>query len=295
MSVHGAGWSVPNYLDRLGVGPADHPSVAGLHALHRAHVTRVPYENVWIWLGERASIDPAESAARIISGRGGYCFQLNGAFSLLLDSLGYQVQLHVGGVTGRDEATPVGADGNHLALTVHGLPAAQAPAGAWLVDVGLGDALHEPLPLVPGRYDQGDFSYRLSRSEVVAGGWRFDHDSAGCFSRMDFDPGPATPADFAEMHQRLSTDPESHFLQTLTVQRRDEAGMHLLRGCALSTITGAGTTKRLYDTEPAWFELLARDFGLHLTHVDHAGRQRLWTRVSAAHQRWLAESAATVR
>ena len=78
--------------------------------------------------------------------RGGYCFHLNGAFSELLRSLGYDVVRHVGGVHG-----PEGATGeemaNHLVLTVRNLPNDANPDGTWYVDVGLGDALHEPLPL----------------------------------------------------------------------------------------------------------------------------------------------------
>lgn len=286
-------WSVSAYLDRLGASRDDHPSVAGLRALHRAHVARVPYETVWIWLDEPATVDPAASAARIVAGRGGYCFQLNGAFSLLLNALGYQVKLHAGGVTGRDSAEPVGANGNHLVVTVHGLPSTDAPEGEWLVDVGLGDALYEPVPLRPGRYRQGAFIYQLSRSEVVPSGWRFDHDPAGCFGRMDFDPSPAVAADFVEMHQQLTTDPQSHFVRTITAQRRDEEGMYLLRGCVLNTVTGEGTVKEVYDTASAWFDLLDAGFGLHLTDIDSERRAWLWARVSAAHQRWLSESAST--
>ena len=40
--------------------------------------------NLWIWLGEKATVDPDESVRRILRGRGGYCYHLNGAFSALL-------------------------------------------------------------------------------------------------------------------------------------------------------------------------------------------------------------------
>ena len=66
--------------------------------------------------------------------------------SELLLALGYDVSRHVGGVHG-----PVGpAEGdltNHLVLTVRGLPTDAHPDGTWYVDAGLGDALHEPMPL----------------------------------------------------------------------------------------------------------------------------------------------------
>lgn len=54
-------------------------------------------------LGENWGLDPIASAHRIaLHGRGGYCSHLNGAFAELLDSLGYHVHRHVGGVHGPD-------------------------------------------------------------------------------------------------------------------------------------------------------------------------------------------------
>lgn len=209
------------------------------------------------------------------------------------DALGYQVKLHASGVTGRDSAEPMGANGNHLVVTVHGLHSADAPEGEWLVDVGLGDALYEPLPLRPGRYRQGAFVYQLSHSEAVPSGWRFDHDSAGCLGRMDFAPRPAVTADFVAMHQQLTTDPQSHFVRTITAQRRDEAGMYLLRGCVLDTVTGEDTVKEVGTTP--------RRPGSTCSTAGSVCASPKWTargghgcgRRSAPHQRWLSESAST--
>jgi N-hydroxyarylamine O-acetyltransferase len=127
------------YLRRLGLDAVP-PSVEALQRLHRRHVERVPYETMWIHLGEAWGIDLDDAVARIAGqGRGGYCFHLNGALSELLRSLGYAVTRHVGGVHGPD-----GPDGemmsNHLVLTVSGLPASHNPSGTWYVDAGLGDA-----------------------------------------------------------------------------------------------------------------------------------------------------------
>jgi arylamine N-acetyltransferase len=80
------------YLRRLGVDDAGPPSAAALAALHRAHVVRVPYETIEIQLGRPTTVDPHEAAERIVEcNRGGYCYHLNGAFSLLLYALGYDV------------------------------------------------------------------------------------------------------------------------------------------------------------------------------------------------------------
>jgi len=88
------------YLQRLAVERLGEPSVAGLHALHRAQVERVAYETIGINAGQLIPLEPTASAKRIIAGWGGYCYNLNGAFAMLLSALGYQVRLHIGGVTG---------------------------------------------------------------------------------------------------------------------------------------------------------------------------------------------------
>ena len=130
------------YLARLGIARAE-PSIAYLFELHRAHVAKVAYTNLQIIKDMPASIAPEVSVAEVLASRNGYCFHLNGAFSWLLRSLGFQVSLHRGYVVrlGQTEASL-----NHLVLVVHDLD------GMWFVDAGLGDALYEPLPLTPGKY-----------------------------------------------------------------------------------------------------------------------------------------------
>ena len=136
----------------------------------------VPKETLWIPAGECWSTDPVKAAERIaFDGRGGYCYHLNGALGLLLSSLGYEVHGHVGGVQA-GEPSPE-AMGNHLVLTVTSLPSDVNPSGQWYVDTGLGDALYEPLPLVPGTYVQEPFRLTLERTDDQS--WTLVHDPAG--------------------------------------------------------------------------------------------------------------------
>ncbi|MFF5209500.1 arylamine N-acetyltransferase [Streptosporangium sp. NPDC000396] len=272
------------YLRRLRVKIDGPPSAETLCLLHRAHVERVPYENLEIWLGRPTTVDPTESATRIIRGRGGYCYHLNGAFSLLLEALGYRVTRHFGGVQ-NDAETPAGARGNHLVLTVSGLPGPDNPGGEWLVDQGLGDGLHDPLPLVEGVYRQGPFTYGLRPSEAEPGGWRFDHDPRGSFLGMDFRPEPAEMSAFAAMHEFLSTSPESGFVRVATVQRRDAGGADILRGLVLTRL-GDREHTQIVETEHDYFEMLADVFALPLDDVTPAERAKLWQRLWTAHERW---------
>ena len=276
------------YLARLGVD-AEPPSAGALFRIHRAHAERVPYETLWIHLGERWSVDPTEAATRIATrGRGGYCFHLNGALAELLTTLGYDVRRHVGGVHG--PAGPAEAEmTNHLVLTVRNLPTAANPGGRWYVDVGLGDALHEPLPLVAGDYRQGPFRLVLAETPGGVGDWHLTHDPAGGFAGMAWRAAASGTDAFAERHAWLSTSPESGFVKVLTAQRRDATGVDILRGLVLQRV-GSGAYEVTLATEPELADALGDVFGLDLGRAGDAVRAALWERVHAAHRAWRAAS-----
>jgi arylamine N-acetyltransferase len=291
-----AALDIGGYLARLGIADPGPPSAEGLRALHAAHVERIPYEALEIQLGRPTTVDPHESAERIVCRhRGGYCFHLNGAFSLLLAGLGYDVTWHRGGVQNRSDPVPVGAIGNHLPLTVAGLPSPDSPSGDWLVDVGLGDGLHEPLPLRTGRYRQGPFTYELRPSVVEPGGWRFEHDRLGSFTGMDFRPQLANVEDFVERHRFLSTSPDSGFVRTCSVHRRDARGVDVLTGCVLRRVGDGAAPERVLDTPSDWFGALADVFDLPLTDVADRARGELWARVWKAHEAWVARDSSPRR
>lgn len=275
---------VDAYLARLGLD-AEPPSAAALFRLHRAQVERVPYETLWIHLGEGWDIDVAGSFRRIATeGRGGYCFHLNGAFSELLRALGYRVERHVGavehhrGVTGDELA-------NHLVLTVHDLPDGTNPRGDWYVDAGLGDALHEPLPLRAGTYDQPPFQLALDETPGATGNWRLTHDPAGGFARMFWRSAPAAMDEFAERHRWLSTSPDSGFVKVLTVQRRDATGIDVLRGLSLLRI-GSDARESTIATERELIETLNDRFGLRLGAAYDERLTAFWNKAEAAHRKW---------
>ncbi|WP_436492528.1 arylamine N-acetyltransferase family protein [Actinokineospora sp. HUAS TT18] len=269
------------YLARLGWRSVPPPTLETLNALHRAQVERVPYETVWIALGESRTIDPLDSVRYLLRGRGGYCYHLNGALGTLLDWLGFDVHWRVGGVQGTAEDAR-GATGNHLVLEVHDGDDRR------LVDTGLGDGLHEPVPLVESAFTQGPYDFALRPSET---GWRFDHDPDGSFLGMDFAPEQAEVEDFTAEHERLSTSPESGFVRVVTASRRDADSVTELRGRVLKHTDKSGAVKTEIDTRADYFQLLADTFRLPLPDVTAERRDALWTRVTADHEAYLAARA----
>jgi arylamine N-acetyltransferase len=272
---------VERYLARLEVPAPPAPTAAALGDLVRAHARRVPFENLLIQLNRPASLSTAVTVDRIARGGGGYCLELNGAFGALLAALGFDVRQHEGRVWYREPGPPDPVV-NHLALTV-----CCADGSWWFAEVGMGDAMCEPIPLEPGGYPQGPFDYRLEAIAGTAGQcWRFHHDPRGSFGGMDFSLAPARSEVIEASHCWLSTAPESRFTRRLCVGRRDLSGVDTLRGRVLTRWDGAGRVHRCYDDVEEWFALLATDLGLPVGDLGTADREALWRRICAAHSAW---------
>lgn len=270
------------YLRRLGWAARPAPTKDTLIELHRAHAERIPYETVWIALGDKRSVDPGESVRHLLAGRGGYCYHLNGAFGALLAWLGYEVHRHRAGVQG-GPGDPREISGNHLGISVT-LP----DEGTWMVDLGLGDGLHEPVPLRTGRYPQGPMTFGIRPSTIAPGGWRFDHDPFGSFEGADFAPEGTVLADFAENHRWQSTSPESGHVRVVLAARRDEKSVSELRGRVLTVIDTSGRGDTELEGSSDYFAVLAEVFGLPLSDVDARRKAGLWARVCTDHEAYLA-------
>jgi N-hydroxyarylamine O-acetyltransferase len=271
------------YLEKLGVEarPGEVDTVK-LAELQRAHVSAVPYENIDIVRGDPPGIDPLDCARRIVGGRGGYCFHLNGGFSALLRWLRVDLTKHVSGVQGGGAPEPPGPNGNHLGLTVR-FP---GDGQVWLVDAGLGDGPAASLPLTYGRHEQDGCVYGLAPSPLAPGGWRFEHDPRGAFVLVDFAPAPATTSDFEAMHVMLSTSPDSGFVRVATAQRRTAAGLELLRGCVFTEPNGAGVRTRELGSADEWWGVVVDGFGLAYDDLPRSERERMWSKVKATHDAW---------
>ncbi|MGI8677479.1 MAG: arylamine N-acetyltransferase [Jatrophihabitans sp.] len=174
--------------------------------------------------------------------------------------------------------------GNHLVLTVTGLPSDINPSGQWYVDTGLGDALHEPLPLAPRGYVQEPF--RLTLEHVGESAWQLTHDPAGGFRSMMWTTGPAVPTDFVAQHEWLSTSPDSGFVQVPMAERRDATGVDVIRGVVLARMGANAFTAEPITWQSEWFDTLADVFDLRFDSSPPESRRRLWDTVLDTHRAW---------
>ena len=147
------------YLDRIAVARPRVLDEAAFRILHRAHQMAVPFENLSIHLAEPISLDEDDLLGKIITRRrGGFCYELNGAFALLLLALGAQVERVAARVYGDGRLSP---PFDHLALVVR----LADGGGPWLADVGFGS--HSTYPLrYDSRHEQDDPAGRFSLADA---------------------------------------------------------------------------------------------------------------------------------
>ncbi len=271
------------YLRRLGIDVAPPPTLDTLLLIHRRHLERVPYENLLTVLGRPPSVDATASLERVGElGRAGYCFHHNGALELVLRELGFDVTRRHGHVWS-DETDRSETFLNHLVLHVAGLPTDANPGGEWWVDVGLGDAFRDPLPLVAGEQHQDGFRYVID--EVRPDGWSFRHDAGGSFTGVEVTSLATDPVAVLASHAELSAPGTGRFSRLLVVQRRYAGGMATLRGCLLSRTGGGAAVETELSTWEAWRAALD-DLHLPVGDVDEDELRELHDKTWAAHLEW---------
>ena len=248
------------YLARLGVAPPEAPTLAALASLHRAHLMTVPFENLDITLGRPIRLDRASLLNKIVHARrGGYCYELNGLFALLLRSLGYAVDL----VSARVSLPGGGLteEFDHVALVVTS-PDLAEPV---LADVGFGDAFIEPLPLRDGfeRDERGKRVGLVRRGDT----WHYRERTGGGEWHDQFvittEPHPLT--DFEPRNEWQQTSPESHFTRQRVASRLTPTGRVTVSGQRLVTTTHGRRKERELADEAAVVAALAEHIGLVVT------------------------------
>ena len=266
------------YLTRIGYRGTARPDLPTLVELHRRHLLAIPYENLDVQVGRPVGLDIGPIYEKMVLGRrGGWCYEMNGLFALVLESLGFQVR-RVAGTVGRAERG-WRAQGNHLVLIV-------ALDRSWIVDVGFGDGFLTPLPLEPGTYTQSFLRYRVSRDGPR---WRVDNHAHGGADGFDFTMTARALDGFAVQCRELQTSPESPFVRTTICERFTTKGLVVLRGAALREVTAAGVTTRVLQDANQFAATLRERFGLDLP-----AAADLWPRVWRMHLAWEAAQAAPV-
>jgi N-hydroxyarylamine O-acetyltransferase len=244
------------YLDRIGYKGFTQPNAECLQSIHRAHLFAVPFENLDIPLGRRIVCEEEAFLHKIVERRrGGFCYEMNGAFAALLRALGFKATLLSARVPRED-----GSDGpefDHLALRVDlGQP--------WMADVGFGDSFLDPLRLEIGteqlqpagkfRIVEKKGSFHIERI-ATDGAWQ---------QQYSFTLQPRQLEEFAPMCHYHQTSPESPFTRKSLCTKATPAGRITLSDRKLLVTRHGRKEARVLGSDEEWYVMLKKHFGIVL-------------------------------
>ena len=246
------------YLERIGLASSPPVDAEGLRRLHVAHLTTVPFENLDIHLDVPIDLDPRSLEDKIVTRRrGGYCYELNGAFAALLRSLGFGASLLEARVF--DDAGALGIRFDHLCLLVD----LDRP---YLVDVGFGDNFLEPLVWEPGA-EQTDPTGSYVIAERDDGWFDLVRDGAPQY-RLSREPRRLEDFEPGNRHQQ--TSPDSPFRRGPMCSLATSGGRITIAGATLiETRDGARSETDLTDGER--MRAYRERFGLDLDRLPGIG------------------------
>ncbi|MFD1657023.1 arylamine N-acetyltransferase [Streptomyces caeni] len=261
------------YLRRIGAEHPAWPTTDVLRELHLRHLRAVPFENLSIHLGEEIVLDEKRMIDKIVGARrGGFCYELNGAFGALLRAVGFDVTLLAARVYG--EEGRIGVPYDHLALRVR-----TVDGGDWLADVGFG--AHSHFPLAFGhRGEQPDpgGTFRVVEAGADAAGVRGGGGTAE-FEDLDvlrdgspqyrLEVRPRVLGDFVTGAWWNSTSPASHFVRSLVCSRVTEDGGRITLSGRRITLTAPDGRKEVSElgSDEEVLRVYRERFGIELDRV----------------------------
>lgn len=246
---------VDGYLARMAYTGPREPNLETLGALMRAHLLHVPFENLDIYdLHKPVSLAAADVYHKIVEQqRGGYCFELNTLFYVLLKTLGYTLYPVAARVVwGRDFVPPL----SHRATVV------TLDGQMYYCDVGFGGPGPKgPLPLREGQtHTAAGEEFRLLPFGLETRICRMEKGDWAAV--LSFRNTPFEEADFPLLHEHFSQSPDSRFTQCRVINLCTPDGHVSLTGNQLTVKRGAEVETTTVDEGEALRQTLQRCFGL---------------------------------
>ena len=242
------------YFERIAYVGDRVPSRATLDALHLAHATHIPFENLDILLGRPIRLDLDSLQAKLVFGRrGGYCFEQNRLFCAALEALGFAVTPLAARVRfGTSSVLPR----THMMLRV------DVGGARLLADVGFGIyGLLLPLPLdQTAESRQFAWTYRVveeTGQHVLQLRSGIDWTDLYAFTLES-----QHAVDYELANYYTSTHPSSRFVQALIAQRLAIDVRCMLRDREYSEHRGEIVTHRTLSDDDEVLEVLADAFEL---------------------------------
>lgn len=154
LSKVGKAMNIDQYLNRI-KQIKQYPSFRYLKALQYAHLMEVPFENLDVIRRRPIYLNVKTIYKKIVrNNRGGYCYELNGLFQWLLNSLGFKTYLVA--------ATVMRSSGEFAKKNTH-VGIIVTLDQPYLVDVGFGHAQLQPISLDGKTYTDVSGTYKIEK------------------------------------------------------------------------------------------------------------------------------------
>lgn len=260
MSPH----ALATYLQRIGwTGPDPRADLVSLQRLIALHTAAIPFENLTPWLGQPVRLGDAALVDKLVQQRrGGYCFEQNGLFLAVLETLGLPVERLAARVLWGLPA-PAATPRTHRLLRV------VLNGDAWLVDVGFGGlTMTGAIRLLPDLAQPTPHErFRLQHHpHDLLGDWHLQAEVAGewrTLYRFTLHPQDALDDELASHF--TATHPASRFVLNLVAARAlpDRRLALFNRELRVHRTGQPSTLRTLVDVADAR-QVLSEDFGVRL-------------------------------
>jgi N-hydroxyarylamine O-acetyltransferase len=254
-------FNLDDYLARVGWMGSREPTFATLAGVLRAHMTRIPFENLDVLLGRGIRIDlPSVYAKLVLARRGGYCFEHAALLQAALERLGFRPVAHAARVIMLIPKAQAPRTHKFLTVEVHG--------ETFVLDPGFGG--HGPLVPVPlsAGHDVRDGTdlHRLVRHD---GEWVLEARLDGNMKPLwTSSLEPQYPVDFDLANHWVSTSPESPFVARLMLRALTPFGRVSVMNRDVTIRSGAGEEKSVLADRTALRALLTTHFGFDVPEVE---------------------------
>jgi len=252
------GVNLDAYLERIGYSGTREPALATLQAIQKAHMSRIPFENLDVLLGRGVRLDVDSLEKKLVTAkRGGYCFEHSSLLADVLEQLGFSVERRAARVVLFWPVTE--SPRTHMFLTV------DLPEGKFVVDPGFGGfGAPFPVPLDNGDAKSShwmerngrDVTLKIRRGEETVSGWvsNFEEENH--------------PIDFELGNYYTAMHPESIFRQLIMMSIVTPSGRVSVMNRDATFHNGDDVTPIQLADRRAFRDLLVEHYGFDLPEFD---------------------------
>jgi len=227
--IEASSFDLQQYLKRINFQGEIKLNLEGIKKLMQSQIFSVPFENIDVQAGKAISLLGDDIVTQIVTkNRGGYCYQINGIFSLMLQEIGlphYYIAV-------RPLVNPAPNTKTHLAII------ATIENEEYLIDLGFGgNSIREPLKLseIGTEIQHGSDTFTLVKTEEDE--YLLQIQTGQEWTNLySFDLTPQRWIDFKPANYFNYSHPESVFTQKLIVVLQNPLGKKILSKNSLKSV-----------------------------------------------------------